>query len=120
MESIIVAPAIVFPSTVGHVLGWESEAMGTVTFIIMVAVIAILYSSVLPDFSAIAVCTGFIVLFLMVLGGRVLNEIIGFEATANLLTSLALLVLWCAALTTATVKILNGLRLRMPTGGDDA
>lgn len=82
------------------------------TFLAIILAAAIVYLRLLPDFAVLAIATGFVALFLMAVGTRVLAEIIGFEFdnTMRLISALALLTLWCAAMTAATVKFLGNLR----------
>ena len=101
---------------------WGSEPIGALTFIAMVVAIAIVYVRRLPDFAVLAITTGFVALFLMAVGWRVLAETRGFEwdSTIKMLLDFALLTLWCAAMTAGTVKLLTALRGRMESGGADA
>ncbi len=114
--------AVVFPSAVSYVMDWDSEPIGALTFIAMVVAIAIVYVRRLPAFAVLAITTGFVALFLMAVGWRVLAETIGFEwdSTIKMLSTFALMTLWCAAMTAGTVKLLTALRGRIESGGADA
>jgi len=103
---------LVFAHAVVYVFGATSEWIGAIGFAMIVAAFAMTYVRLLPDFAAVAVTTGFVALLIMAIGGRVLQETVQFDAdsTFRLLTSLTLLTLWCAAVTTGTLKFLNALR----------
>jgi uncharacterized membrane protein len=109
---------VVFSSALSNVLGWEGELLATVTFLVLLAGMSVIYSRVLPDFSVVAICTGFGALFLMAVGGRILIETLGFDisSTGKTIISLLLLVLWCSALTTAAVKFLVMIRSKLANG----
>lgn len=109
---------IVFPSATTNVLGWDNAAICTVTFVILMLVLAGVYVRLLPDFPVVAICVGFLTLFLMAVGGRVLGEVIGFDLDkwSQTIPSLLFLVLWCTALTTGAVKVLAALRKEIGNG----
>ena len=71
-----------------------------------------LLNRLLPDFGVVAISMGFLAIFLMAVGIRVLAETIGFDrdVASKIVPSLGLLVLWCAALTAATLKFLATVR----------
>jgi uncharacterized membrane protein len=117
----IAALFIVFWPAVSHVLGWDGELLATLTFLVLLGGMSLVYSRVLPDFSVVAICAGFAALFLMAVGGRILIETFGFdiESIGATIISLLLLVLWCSALTTAVLKILALVRGRLANGDAD-
>jgi hypothetical protein len=57
-------------------------------------------------------------LFLMAVGGRVISETISFnwDNAWQLIFAMTLLTLWCAGMTTGTVKLLTRLRQQMGNG----
>ncbi len=57
--------SIVFLFAVAHVLDWERSVEATILFVGLIAVLAFVYARVLPDFAVIAVCAGFVALYLM-------------------------------------------------------
>ena len=91
------------------------------TFVAIIAITAIVYVRVLPDFAVVALATGFFALFLMATGSRLLAETVGFDwdDTVRIISALALLMMWCAAMTAATVKLLTILRRHVDSGGED-
>jgi uncharacterized membrane protein len=98
---VFVGLLIVFWSAVGYVIDWEKDPLTTMTFIGMVLALAYVYGRLLQDYAALAIITGFVALYLMAAGGRLIHEVIGFDPdyTAKLLFALTVLVAWCAALT---------------------
>jgi uncharacterized membrane protein len=110
--------AIVFVPATRYVLDWGSEAIGGLTFVALILAMGVVYARLLADFAVLAIGTGFVSLFLMAIGLRALEETIGFEwrNAASILPSLVLLVLWCAALTAGTLKLLAALRARLANG----
>jgi uncharacterized membrane protein len=114
---------IVFVPAIRYVFdfGPEAELISVLTFSAMVAVLAVVYVRLLPDFGVVAISTGFVALFLMTVGARVLAETIGFDwgVALRILPSLVLLVIWCAALTAGTLKSLAILRRTVGTGDTD-
>jgi uncharacterized membrane protein len=119
---VLVGLAILFIPAVGFVLrDWNSELVGLLTFLAVIAALMFVYVRVLPDYPVVAIGTGFAALFLMALGWRVLHETTGFNwnSAASIISSLILLVLWCAAVTTATVKALVMARRRLAKGATD-
>lgn len=117
----VAALFVVFWSAVTNVLGWDGELLATLTFLILLGGMAAVYSRLLPDFSVVAICTGFGALFLMAVGGRILIETLGFDmkSVGATIISLLLLVLWCSALTTAALKFLALVRGKLANGDDD-
>jgi uncharacterized membrane protein len=114
--------AIVFQPAVAYVLEWDAEIIGALTFVALVASFAFVYVRAVADFAVVAITTGFVALFLMAVGWRVLEETIGLEwnDTFSMVSVFALFTLWCAAMTAGTVKTLGALRQYMGSGGVDA
>jgi len=112
---------IVFWPAVNHVLGWDGEAIATLVFLVLLAGMYAIYTRILPDFSIVAICVGFAALFLMAVGGRILNETLGIDidAIGATIVALLLLVLWCSALTTAALKYLRFVRGTLAKEDDD-
>ena len=109
------APATVFMEAVGYMFGADTNLVAAVTFVVIVAALAGVYLKALVDFAVVAIATGFAALYAMAIGARVIQEVATFDPdnAAQLLFSLSLLTLWCAGVTTGTVKALNILRRRM-------
>jgi uncharacterized membrane protein len=110
--------AFIFISTIGYIVTWHSEIIAPLAFAIMAVVLAAIYRSMLPDLRVIAICVGFATLILMAVGGRVLHEVIGFDFdnSGQMIFVVALLVLWCAGLTTGSLKLLIALRRELENG----
>jgi uncharacterized membrane protein len=123
--AIVFIPAIRYPLDffpfIGYILGADAQLLAVLVFIAIVAVLAVVYLRVLPDFGVVAISTGFFALFLMTVGARVLAETIGFDwdLASRILPSLGLLVLWCAALTAGTLKFLAIVRRHIGTADSD-
>ncbi len=115
------AVLIVFCLAVAYVLDWDGTAGSTALFLGLLVLLTFVYARVLPDFAVVAVCAGFAALFLMAAGGRLIGETIGFGDVDLLTTifSLLLLLLWCAALTTGTLRFLAIAGVRLPRGSGD-
>ena len=119
---VVIGLTIVFVPAVSFVLrDWDSELLGLLTFLAIIATLAVVYVRVLPDYPVVAISTGFAALFLMALGYRVLDETTGFDwdSAASIISSLLLMVLWCAAITAATVKTLAATRRQLTRGAAD-
>lgn len=110
--------AFIFVSTVGYIVTWHSEVIAPFAFTIMAVVLATVYRRVLPDLRVIAICVGFVALILMAIGGRFLHEVIGFDFgnSGQMIIVVTLLVLWCAGLTTGSLKLLIALRRELESG----
>ncbi len=119
--AIVFIPAIRYPLDfirfIEYILGPGAQLIAVLTFIAIVAVFAVVYIRLLPDFGVVAISAGFFAIFLMTVGARVLAETIGFEwdVASRILPSLGLLVLWCAALTAGTLKTLAIVRRHIGT-----
>jgi uncharacterized membrane protein len=119
---VVIGLTIVFVPAVSYVLrDWNSELVGLLTFLAVLASLAVVYVRVLPDYPVVAISTGFAALFLMALGYRVLDDTTGFDwkSAASIISSLLLMVLWCAAITAATVKTLAATRRQLTGGAAD-
>jgi uncharacterized membrane protein len=124
--AMIFVPAIRYPldfiAFIEYILGAEAQLLAVLVFLVIVAVFAVVYARLLPDFGVVAISAGFFALFLMTVGARLLAETIGFnwDLASRILPSLGLLVLWCAALTAGTLKFLAIVRRHIGTVvGDD-
>ena len=108
-----------FAQSVGYIFDSVQSSLGAVLFVGAVAAMAFVYVAVLIDFAAIAIVTGFVAALLMALGGRVIFESMGSDigSTFRIIFSLFLLVLWCAAVTAGTLKLLKGVQARIREGG---
>ena len=116
----LLAPLIVFSETMAFVFGQDQNLVAAITFVGLLVSLAGVYLRWLPDFAAVAIATGFASLLLMAVGVRVLQETMPFDwdNAFQLLVSLLLLTLWCAAVTTGTVKLLARLRRRVKKRDD--
>ena len=112
---------IIFAEAVGYVFGTDENLVAGITLIVFVALLIGIYLRFLPDFAVVAIGTAFGSLFLMAIGGRIIQETMGFDFDEPLrvMFSLTVLTLWCAGVTTVTVKLLIGLRRRMRRGAYD-
>jgi uncharacterized membrane protein len=114
--AFVLVPAIRYPLDIipfiEYVLGSEAQLLGVLAFAATVAIFSVVYIRLLPDFGVVAISMGFLAIFLMAVGIRVLAETIGFDwdVASKIVPSLGLLVLWCAALTAATLKFLATVR----------
>jgi len=111
----VVAPLIVFMEAIAWVFGQDENIVAAATFIALLVSLAAVYLRRIQDFAVVAVAVGFATLFLMAVGARLIGETIEFDwdNAFHFLFSMILLTLWCAAITTGTVKLLAGIRRRM-------
>jgi uncharacterized membrane protein len=114
---LIVLFATLFPlfiATLAWILGATPQILGLAFFVPAAAAALLAYGSEPPDIAALTITGGFVVLALMAGGWRVLDETVGFEWTdaLRIITSLALLVLWCALVTATAIRALVALRAR--------
>ncbi len=95
-----------------YVLDFEATTSLTVlAFLIALGASLAVYRFVLADFGAFAIATGFGGFFLMAVGGRLIAETIGFDSGEfSILASLALLTIWCVAITAGMGRTLIVLR----------
>lgn len=112
---------LLFIPATRHVLGLDQEAIGLVVFLVAVAAVIGIYTTLLRDDVAVTVAIALAAFLLMCAGGRLLDEVIGFdwENTLRLLAGLGLLVLWCTVVTVFAVRLVLALR-RRPGGGGGA
>lgn len=116
----LIGVAILFVPAMMFVFDWHGISQGIAAFVIVTAALGLVYSRLIPEFAIIAITTGFAAVVAMAIGARAVHEIIGFDdGTTSLITSLVVLVLWCAMLTAATVRLLNAMSARMTTGHSD-
>jgi len=116
----LIGVGILFVPAMMFVFDWHGISQGIAAFVIVTAALGLVYSRLIPEFAIIAITTGFAAVVAMAIGARAVHEIIGFDdGTTSLITSLIVLVLWCAMLTAATVRLLNAMSARMTTGHSD-
>jgi uncharacterized membrane protein len=116
----LIGVGILFVPAMMFVFDWHGISQGIAAFVIVTAALGLVYSRLIPEFAIIAITTGFAAVVAMAIGARGVHEIIGFDdGTSSLITSLIVLVLWCAMLTAATVRLLNAMNARMTTGHSD-
>lgn len=100
-----------------YVFDFKATGLTVVLFLIALGAGLALYRFVLADFGAFAIATGFGGFFLMAVGGRLIAETIGFDhGEFSILASLALLTIWCVAITAGMGKTLIALRQRFTEG----
>jgi uncharacterized membrane protein len=116
----LIGVGILFMPAMMFVFDWQGLSQGITAFVIVTAGLGLVYSRLIPEFAIIAITTGFAAVVAMAIGARGVHEIIGFDdGTSSLITSLIVLVLWCAMLTAATVRLLNAMHARMTSGNSD-
>jgi uncharacterized membrane protein len=105
---------ILFVATLAWLLGETSQILGLAFFVPVSAATLIAYGSDRTDFAALTITGGFVALALMAGGWRVLDETIGFVWTdaPRIITSLTVLVLWCALVTAGAIRGLVALHAR--------
>ncbi len=93
---------------------------GLATFVLVSLSFGLVYTKLLPDFSVIAVTITFATLVAMAIGGRVIHEVVDLGGSAGqLVFGLLLLGLWCVALTSGALRLLNYLHGKMNPGAVD-
>ena len=112
---VVLFPALgcLFMMAVWHVLDFHVVSLSTLAFLIALSAGLIVYRFVLPDFGAFAISIGFGGFFAMALGGRLMEETIRFDTGHfSILWSLAILTIWCVAVTAGMGRLLILLRHR--------
>jgi len=111
---LIATLGLLFSPAAAYLLSWDYSQGGlwaAAVFPISLALGAITYSRPLPDFAATTTVVGFALLFVIAIGYRVIDEVIGFGSNETLLvTSVGLLVLWSVAALGLAAKLLQTLR----------
>ena len=116
----LIGVGILFVPAMMFVFDWQGISLGIAAFVIVTAALGLVYSRLIPEFAIIAITTGFAAVVAMAIGARGVHEIIGFDdGTSSLITSLIVLVFWCAMLTAATVRLLNAVHADMTSGNSD-
>jgi len=116
----LIGVGILFVPAMMFVFDWQGISLGITAFVVAAAGLGFVYSRLIPEFAIVAIATGFAAVVSMAIGARGVHEIIGFDnGTSSLITSLIVLVLWCAMLTAATVRLLNGMHAGMTSGNSD-
>ena len=116
----LIGVAILFVPAMMFVFDWQGISLGITVFVVAAAGLGLVYSRVIPEFAIVAIATGFAAVVSMAIGARGVHEIIGFDdGTSSLITSLIVLVIWCAMLTAATVRLLNAVHAEMTSGNSD-
>jgi len=116
----LIGVGILFGPAMMIVLDWQGISLGITVFVLAAVGLGFIYSRLIPDFAIVAIATGFAAVVSMAIGARGVHEIIGFDdGTSSLITSLIVLVLWCAMLTAATVRLLNAMHAEMTSGDSD-
>lgn len=114
---VLISMTTLFTQAIVFVFGTDSGFFGFMAFLLLSAALSYVYAKELPDFSIIAIVTGFVALVAMAFGGRVIHEVIGFDDGAGeLVLSLFLLGGWCALLTSVSVRLLNALHRQLNPG----
>ena len=107
--------ALFFPALV-YVFSNDSGLPEFIAFLLVIAALAVTYTKILPDFSILAICTAFVTVLGMTIGGRVIYEVISVNGAGELVIALFLLGGWCAALTTGAVRLLKYLYEEITAG----
>ena len=116
----LIGVGILFVPAMMFVFDWQGISLGITAFVVAAAGLGFVYSRLIPEFAIVAIATGFAAVVSMAIGARGVHEIIGFDdGTSSLITSLIVLVLWCAMLTAVTVRLLNGIHAGMTSGNSD-
>lgn len=116
----LIGVGILFVPAMMLVFDWQGISLGITAFVVAAAGLGFVYSRLIPEFAIVAIATGFAAVVSMAIGARGVHEIIGFDdGTSSLITSLIVLVLWCAMLTAVTVRLLNGMHAGMTSGNSD-
>jgi len=116
----LIGVGILFVPAMMFVFDWQGISQGIAAFVIVTAALGLVYSRLIPEFAIVAITTGFAAVVAMAIGARGVHEIIGFDdGTSSLITSLIVLVFWCAMLTAATVRLLNAVHADMTSGNSD-
>lgn len=101
-----------------HVFDFEDATRTVLVFLAALAAALALYRLALPDFGAFAIAVGYGGFFTMALGGRLISETIGYDGDSFvILLSLALLTVWCVAVTAGMGRLLMLLRPRFLEAG---
>lgn len=110
----LIGVGILFMPAMMFVFEWQGISQGITAFIVVTGGLSLVYSRLIPEFAIIAITTGFAAVVAMAIGARGVHEIIGFDdGTGSLITSLIVLVFWCAMLTAATVRLLNAMHAKL-------
>jgi hypothetical protein len=106
---------LLFSVAAEYLLDMYGSPVGVVALAAALAIVALAYRRLLPDFAALAIIAGFAGLFLIAAAVRVLEEAIGFDwdDTVRALGSIGLLIAWCVLVTGAGAKLLQALRGRL-------
>ena len=111
---IVIALGALFIPALSYVFETDRSRPGFIAFVISTLVLIGFYIRVRPSFPAISVVAGFAALMLMAIGGRGIDELVGFDSNATtLISSLVLLVAWCVGVSGGLVKVLNLLNARI-------
>jgi uncharacterized membrane protein len=104
--------ALLFGVAAEYLLDMYGSPVGVVALAAVLAVLALAYRRLLPDFTALAIIAGFAGLFLIAAAVRILEEAIGFDwdDTVRTLGSIGLLIAWCVLVTGTGAKLLQMLR----------
>jgi uncharacterized membrane protein len=107
--------ALLFSVAAEYLLDMYGSPIGVIALAGALAVVALAYRRLLPDFVALAIIAGFAGLFLIAAAVRVLEEAIGFDwdDTMRVLSSIGLLIAWSVLVTGAGAKLLQALRVRL-------
>jgi len=116
----LIGVGILFVPAMMFVFDWHGISLGITAFVVAAAGLGFVYSRLISEFAIVAIATGFAAVVSMAIGARGVHEIIGFDdGTSSLITSLIVLVFWCAMLTAATVRLLNAVHADMTSGNSD-
>ena len=110
---------ILFVPALQFVFDIEQAQPAFIVYLVVTLAVLLAYSTWLSDFPAVAIAVAFATLMGMAIGGRLIEETVGFDGSAGaLVVSLLLLGGWCAMLTTGSVKALRFVGRRLSGGSD--
>jgi uncharacterized membrane protein len=108
---------ILLATGLGFVFDLNGEPAAVVAFVLAILAAGAAYRLALPSFAALALAIGLAGLFLMAAAVRVLAEAVGFDFGWNGIAALALIVVWCTAVTGGAAILLRRLHAAPGMGG---
>jgi uncharacterized membrane protein len=112
------ATLLLFLPAAGAVLGWEMgprDALSILVFLVAAAVGAWVYWRKLPDFAALVILIAFADAFLICVGFRLINELIGFDAMfdGGAVLATGILIAWALGATGGAAKLMRHLHAEL-------
>ncbi len=115
---IVLSMVPLFGVALSFVLSTDSALPGFIVFLVVSAALGYLYLKVWPDFSVLALVVALASLLAMVVGGRVIFEVLEIGDPGTAVLGLLLLGAWCVFLTSAVVRLLNYLHKQLQGAGE--